>query len=538
MTVSEFLIERLLTLGVEHIFGVPGDYILNFYKNIEKSKINLINNTDENQSGFAADAYARIKGIGAVAVTYSVGGLKLTNAVAGAYAEKSPLVVISGAPGIKERSENFLLHHFVRSFDCQREIFGKITCATAVLDNQNTAGAEIDRVLKCLQHYKQPVYIELPRDIADKQITYDVYKSANPINIISNEVNLNESVKEVYDWLEEARNPVILVGVEVARFRLGEQVVKLAEKLNAPIATTLLSKSVINEMHHLFAGVYSGASSEAIVKQLVEDSDCLLMLGVMVTDVCLGFMPSKIDKCNTVNCTVANLTVKNHGYKQIVFSDFINAISARSYSKSNKFISFTKNKPERFAPTSKKITSERFFEKINSILDENMTVISDIGDSLFGSADLLMHDAISFLSPAFYTSMGFAIPAALGAQLANGHRPIVFVGDGAFQMSCTELSTIVSRNLNPIIFVLNNNGYLTEKLLLDGEFNNIRNWNYEKIIDLIGGGIGYSVDTENELDKVIDDALGKKELSVINVNLTGISSALQRLTHGLSKKVR
>ena len=163
-TIGQYLIDRLRALGVEHVFGIPGDYVLGLYKMIEDSPIRLVGMTREDSAGFAADAYARIKGIGAACVTYCVGGLNTVNAVACAYAERSPVVLLSGSPGLSDRLRNPLLHHMVRDFSTQREVFEKITVATAVLDDPLTAQREIDRTLAALMRYKRPVYLEIPRD--------------------------------------------------------------------------------------------------------------------------------------------------------------------------------------------------------------------------------------------------------------------------------------------------------------------------------------------------------------------------------------
>src|ERR671933_1376353 len=163
--VGSYLIQRLYDHDVRHIFGVPGDFVLGFYQElIQSNKLKVINTCDEQGAAFAADAYARINGLGAVCVTYCVGGLKIVNATAQAFAEKSPLVVISGAPGIKERQKNPLLHHKVRDFDTQQKIFEHITIDSVLIDDPRTAAQDIDRVLSSATRYKRPVYIELPRD--------------------------------------------------------------------------------------------------------------------------------------------------------------------------------------------------------------------------------------------------------------------------------------------------------------------------------------------------------------------------------------
>src|SRR5690349_5889162 len=165
LSIGEYLIQRLYAHGVRHVFGIPGDYVLGFYDLLSKSKLRLVNTCDEQGAGFAADAYARLRGMGALCITYCVGGLKVANAVAQAYAERSPLVVVSGAPGMNERVKNPLLHHKVRDFDTQLKVFQEFTVAAALLGDPATAFQEIDRVLAAVQRYRRPVYLELPRDM-------------------------------------------------------------------------------------------------------------------------------------------------------------------------------------------------------------------------------------------------------------------------------------------------------------------------------------------------------------------------------------
>src|SRR5260370_2121795 len=164
-SIGEYLIQRLYAQGVRHVFGIPGDYVLGFYEQLLRSPLHIVNTCDEQGAGFAADAYARVRGLGAVCITYCVGGLKVANTTAGAFAEKSPVVVISGAPGMKEREKNPLLHHKVREFDTQKKVFEQLTIASTVLSDAQTAFQEIDRVLHAALRYKRPVYIELPRDM-------------------------------------------------------------------------------------------------------------------------------------------------------------------------------------------------------------------------------------------------------------------------------------------------------------------------------------------------------------------------------------
>src|SRR5499425_1301344 len=226
-SIGEYLIQRLYAHGVRHVFGLPGDYVLGFYDLLSKSKLAIINTCDEQGAGFAADAYARVRGLGAVCVTYCVGGLKVANTTAEAFAEKSPVVVISGAPGMKEREKNPLLHHKVREFDTQKKVFEQLTIASTVLSDPQTAFQEIDRVLHAALRFKRPVYIELPRDMVFEpgiphHKTVELHERSDPSA-------LRAALSETEEMINSARQPVILADVEVHRFGLQDEVLRLVE---------------------------------------------------------------------------------------------------------------------------------------------------------------------------------------------------------------------------------------------------------------------------------------------------------------------
>src|SRR5205807_1428935 len=217
-SIGEYLIQRLYAHGVRHVFGIPGDYVLGFYDQLSKSKLRLINTCDEQGAGFAADAYARVRGLGAVCITYCVGGLKVANTTAEAFAEKSPVVVISGAPGMKERDKNPLLHHKVREFDTQKKVFEQLTVASTVLSDPQIAFQEIDRVLHAALRFKRPVYIELPRDMVGQPGI--AHHLPAELHEESDEAALREALHEAAFMINNARQPVIIADVEVHRFGL------------------------------------------------------------------------------------------------------------------------------------------------------------------------------------------------------------------------------------------------------------------------------------------------------------------------------
>lgn len=439
LTVGEYLIDRLRELGVRHVFGVPGDYALGFYALLENSEMVIVNTCDEQGAGFAADAYARMRGLGVVCVTYCVGGLKVTNTTAEAFAEKSPVVVISGAPGTKERAKNPLLHHKIREFDTQLKIFEQITAASTVLSDAQTAQREIDRVLDAALCFKRPVYIEIPRDMVAARCVG--HHQAAPRRSESDADALREALAEARAMLDAARQPVILADVEVQRFGFQELLLRLAERANIPIASTILGKSVIGEEHPLYMGVYEGAMGREEVRRYVEESDCALLLGVFMTDVNLGIYTARLELGRSIYATSEKLTIRFHTYENVILEDFLKGLNEGPLGRHEPGDFPRPEQAIGFAPEgARKVSVRRLFQRINAFLTAEMVVIADVGDALFGAADLLIRHHTEFLGPAYYTSMGFAVPASIGAQMADGSlRPLVLVGDGAFQMTGMEL---------------------------------------------------------------------------------------------------
>jgi indolepyruvate decarboxylase len=539
--VGQFLIERLRSAGAKHAFGYPGDYVLSFYDQLQNSEIELVQTTCERHAGIAADAYARVNGIGVAVVTYGVGGFNLLDAIACAKAEKSPVVVISGAPGIKERDGDLLPHHIIgeNEYECQHEVFERFTCANTVLRSAATAAYEIDRVLTACKHFKRPVYIEIPRDMVDKLVSYDAWEQGTPPAYVSDEDTLAEAIAESVGWINRAERPLILAGVEVARFQFGKDLMKFAERINVPVATTILGKSVVNERHPLSKGVFVGPSAGDDCTRLLNESDCVIMLGVEMTDVSVGFISKKVIRRNAIISSSEETTIRSHSFKKVSFQDFFEKLTKATYErKPCKEIGEKESKPYTAEP-SKKLTTQRLFEKIESVITDRTAIIADVGDSMFGSSGITVNRN-HFLSPAFYNSMGYAIPGTLGVLCSDSNlRCLAIVGDGSFQQTSLELGTIVARKHNPIIVVINNGGFLTERIFKDGPYNDIPNWNYHKMPELIGGGAGEIVRTEGELDAAMKLALASKELFIINavVDKNDASPALKKVIGGLAAKM-
>ena len=539
-TVSEYLISRLADYGVGHVFGVPGDYVLQFYQQLENSPLRVINTCDEQGAGFAADAYARLRGLGVVCVTYCVGGLKVANTTAQAFAEKSPLVVISGSPGLNERHKNPLLHHKVRDFDTQLNIFRHLTvAATDLIDTENGC-CEIDRVLAAAVRHKRPVYIELPRDLTG--IVCSCTRNPLPQVTGSDPHALCEALSEAVHRISTAERPVLVAGIEVQRFGLQKPFMQLVEATGIPFATTPLSKSTLSEDHPLFVGVYEGAVGKEQARQAVEQSDCLLMLGAFMTDVNLGIFTAKLDQALTISSSSEGSSIAFHRYPDVLLDDFLSGLLDQDLPQRALDVRQPVSAPLPFKAQDKPITIARLFEYLESFVDDHIVLLADPGEAMFAAADLTIRHPAAFLSPAYYTSMGFAVPGAIGAQLARPDlRPLVLVGDGAFQMTGMEISTAARFGLSPIVVVLNNGGYGTERPMTDGGFNDIPDWRYSRLPEVIGAGQGFEVFTEQDFDHALQSALACIDApTILDVHLdpNDHSPALKRLTEALGAKVR
>ncbi|MGD0961296.1 MAG: thiamine pyrophosphate-binding protein [Methylomonas sp.] len=539
-TIGEYLLKRLYELGVAHVFGVPGDYILGFYDLMVKSPVQHIGTTREDTAAFAADGYARCLGMGALAVTYGVGALNTVNAVAGAYAESSPVVVISGAPGVREQRDDPLLHHRFGPFTFQREIFERITCACVVLDDPVIAFRQIDHALAAARRYCKPVYIEIPRDMVFAEGYPMPDREFEPF--VRDETALSEAIAETRELIARSVSPMIIAGVELHRRGLQGALVKLVEHVGWPVVATLTGKSVIAERHPAYYGIYEGAMSAEPVRYMVEQSDLFLMLGVTLNDIDSGIYTAKLDPQLMIRASLDEVIISAHRYSKIGLADFLTAFVGAVKAGSQK----SSDRPAileaaAFPEPERPITTARLIGRLNRALTPDMILVCDVGDCLFAAIDLRVHEQSEFFASSFYTTMGFAVPAALGAQIARpDHRVLILVGDGAFQMTGTELSTYARLGLNPIVIVFNNCGYSTERCILEGPFNDIGLWRFDKLGEVFGPLSGYDVQTEQEFEQALGKALNNRSApSILNVHLArdDASAAMKRLGEHLKSKL-
>lgn len=537
-TIGQYLLERLHELGVDHIFGVPGDYVLKLDKLIEESPIQFINSIRENTAGYMADAYARLRGMGVACITYGV-GITITNALAQAFVEHSPIVVISGTVGTNEFKPHYSMHHLINKSlithkdTTQLEIFKHVTVDQGVLDDPETASAIIDRVLDTCLLSQKPVYLEIPRNFVDAPIklpkfstTYE-YPPSDP-------ESLREALEETKKLFAKSQRPLIWAGHEILRYDLSDPLLAFAEKNQIPIASSLLGKTVIDEHHPLALGVYQGEMSPPPIAHYIQNCDCVLIVGVILNDLDTGIFTDKIHPQRRILATNRSVTISHHHFQDVRLEDYIKGLQQINMeNRAAPQLPVQCRYPDTFtASKDTKLTTKRVFECIQSHLTNDNIVVTDVGDCLFASADLTLPQN-SFMSCSYFASLGFGTPGAIGAQVAEPlKRVVAIVGDGGFQMTAMELSTAVRYQLDPIVIVLNNHGYGTERLLLEGKYNDIENWNYIQIPNVLRGGIGIRATTEEALEKAFNEAFSTRgTFYIIEVELgkTDFSPGLTRL---------
>jgi len=490
MNLTQYLFHRLKELGVTHTFGIPGDFVLPVYAVQEAAGMPTVVCAHEPGVGFAADAYARMKGLGAAIVTYGAGALNMVNPIACAYAEQSPVLVISGGPEVAFRRPGLFLHHVVGDFETQFEIYQKLTVDAAILDDPESAPAEIDRVLRNVVRRRRPGYLEIPRD----RVTVGVRAPEGPIDLghaLEDDSaalaarTLEEATSEIKQMITSATRPTLYVGVGIRRFGMTKETVELAERLKLPVATDVLGKASFPESHPQNAGVYMGALGDPTVRDLLDDSDCVISLGVVRTDTSTGFWTQRIDPGSMISIEGDSVRVRFHHYDDLPMRRVVQSLLETLPPAERPAPNFTHRKPDRPPQAGPQLKTAEIIEALQSLDESKYAFTADVGDAWFIGLELR---ADVFLAPGFYASMGFAMPGALGAGIADrSRRPFVIVGDGAFQMTGTELATLIDHDLNPIVLLLNNSSYgMLEALDGHHTYYDRRPWNYPALAEALG----------------------------------------------------
>lgn len=521
MTLHTFLFDRLWHAGVRQIFGIPGDFVLPLYQALESdARFQLVRLSHEPAVGFAADGAARITGgLGVCCVTYGAGGLNMVNPVACAYAEESPLLVLSGGPGLGERRRGIHVHHEVKTFESQLKVYEEVTEYAAILDDPDTAATHILRALDVAMRLKRPVYLEVPRDMVTAEIRVPDGDAAS--DTVADEGAVTEAVAEILSRIRSARQPVIIIGVEVHRFRLRDAVIQLAERLGVPVASSFLGRGIFPTRHPQFAGTYLGVVSPAPLRDAIENSDCVLLLGERISDTSLGVSADRLNEANLLLAVADDVFIGHHRYQRVPLERIVHGLL------SHPALPVGANIPraaaatttrKAIAPDSAPITVQHVIDVINDFMDEHPDVplVSDTGDCLFASVDIRANECIA---PAYYATMGFAIPAALGIEVASGRRPLVLVGDGAFQMTGPEISHAAQYGCRPIIVLLNNTRWeMLQAFFPNAHYNSTAPWPYAKLAAL-WGGLGIEATTADALRQALVDGWADARFTLIEVPL-------------------
>jgi indolepyruvate decarboxylase len=532
MSVGDFLLKRLAELGAQYLFGVPGDYNLWFLEQAERSnQIEFVGCCNELNAAYAADGFARLRGFSALITTYGVGELSAIAGVAGAYAERVPVVCIIGAPPLGAIEERALLHHtlgdgnFVNMLSSHRDF----AVAQTRIEPAN-ARWEIDRVLRTCWVEKRPVYLQLPSDVP--AVTIEVPEE--PLQLTaptSDPTQLVLAIERIATRMAEADLPAILLDADVDRFGLTKPIVRLIEAHSIPFATLPAAKALIDESHELHLGTYRGAASSPEVRVAIESADCLLGVGARFTDTATGFFSHRLRSEALINIRAFDVTVGTTHVPGVAGAELLSALVKAVRVKLRRILPPRLQPPIRLPPQFRQsLTQDRFWQRMQDFIRPGDVVLADIGTSSAGTAGLRMPNGVAVIGQPLWAAVGYALPALLGTLLAAPRRrQLLFIGDGAFQMTAQELSTILRRGLKPIIFLVNNNGYTIERLILGpgSSYNDINQWRYAEaasFFDTRDQAIAYRVRTEDELEDALTAARDQEALVLIELVMSRLDA--------------
>jgi len=538
-TVADYLLTRLKQLNVTEVFQIPGDYVKHFTQALEHfDGVRAIGAVNELDATYAADAYGRTRGLGACSLQYGVSTFSALNAIAGAYVERSPVVVISAAPGSDARQitkmYNVLYHHSTGNLKADREVFDRVTVAAETLSTSVGAAEKIDNLLIAALTHKRPVYIECYKEVWGEPCERPSHKALQPMAIKSEPLALENAVAQAWTQITAAKNPMLFAGVEVLRFGLSGLLQQIIDESGFIYTTTTLGKTVLDEKGDKFAGTYSDAASIASVLQLVTQADCFLTLGAIITDDYLWFIENKY--ADMVLATTDQIRVGYFTYQGVTMKDFMEALLLRfKQSKSYPLSTVAPPQPSYPEPWLSNsdphwndrpdvITYNRFFQhsmkflKDNAMLDE-IVMTFGVSSSLYVATNAYGLSQNSFIGSAAWQCIGFETGAASGAQLGSGKRAWTVAGDGGFMMVCQSLSTLARNNLNAVMFVMSNGVYAIEQVYVDitsfepgpqhkfDTFDILPKWDYLALAQAYGAR-GFRVKTIKELNAVLHELKG------------------------------
>jgi|TARA_B110000037_G_scaffold139865_1_gene158202 indolepyruvate decarboxylase len=539
-TVADYLLTRLKQLDVTELFQIPGDYVKNFTQALENFKgIETIGTSNELDAAYAADAYGRTRGLSAVSLQYGVSTFSALNAVAGAYVESSPMVVISATPGSNDRQigdmYNVLYHHSTGNLKADQEIFNHVTVASETLSTSVGAAKKIDKLLIAAITYKKPVYIACYSEVWGEPCKRPSKKMLQPKVKKSKQDALQNAVDQAWAQLKAAKQPpMIFAGVEILRHGLSDLLQKIIDASGFVYTTTSLGKTVLDEKGNKFIGTYSDAASIDNVINYVKKSDCFLTLGTLITDDYLWFIENKYS--DMVMATTTEIRAGYYTYKDVTMKDFMEALlerfeNSKSYPLKNKAPKQPKY-PEPWVSSSDPkyndqpdvITYNRFFQHTVKHIEDNkmwddINLIFGVSSAMYVATNIYGMKQNSFISSAAWQCIGYETGAALGAQLGSKKKSWTIAGDGGFMMICQSLSTLAKYDVNSVIFVMSNQVYAIEQVFVDvdafcpngkfDEFDYLPKWDYMALAKAYRAN-GYQANNIKELNNVLDKIKSSK----------------------------
>ena len=519
-TVSQYLVKRLKDLQIHHIFGVPGDFSFPITDAIcHDETIQWIGCSNELNAAYASDGYARTRGIAALCTTYGPGELSAYCGIAGAFSANLPIIFVVGMPSSTTMKTHKLIHHTLGmgEFDAFTKMIVPITAAQTVLTKEN-AIEEIQRVIQIAINEKRPIYLGIPEDIAKTVIdvpnSLQLLQRTQPKPMDSAQLEHLSSC--IADKINAATNPLLIVGDHLRVYHAKSQALTLIEEKNLPFATMFADKGCFDESHPNFLGLYDGRIINRPLQEYIKLSDCVINLGALLTDFNTGGFTAHWPK-NTVILMGNTLEMDGEIHLHEHLADLINAITDK----------LTKKSPQNYphfiglAPShhgqDDKITAASLYPRWESFFKEDDHIIAETGTISMGLGMAKLPKQAIFQNQTLWGSIGWATPAALGAMIAAPQkRTILLTGEGSHQLTVQALGQFYRYDQKPIIFVLNNNGYLIERLLCKDpfiEYNNICTWQYSKLPEAFGIDNWYCarVSTNAQLDHALEIAnLGKQ----------------------------
>ncbi|KAH9890869.1 pyruvate decarboxylase [Xylariomycetidae sp. FL2044] len=519
--VAEYLFTRLQQLGIRSIHGLPGDYNLVALDYIPKVGLKWVGNCNELNAAYAADGYARVKGISAIVTTFGVGELSAINGLAGAFSEMVPIVHIVGCPSTISQRNGMLLHHTLGNgdFNVFANMSANISCCVAKLNDPADIATQIDHALQECWRKSRPVYLMLPTDVVQAKVEGERLETeidlADPPN---DEDKENYVVDVVLKYLHAAKSPIVLVDACAVRHRVLDEVHDLIDKTQLPVFVTPMGKGAINESHPSYGGVYGGDASSPEVKKAVESSDLVLSIGSLKSDFNTAGFSIRVSQLNTIDFHSFSTVVRYSEYPGVKMRGVLRKVIDRVDLKQLSVVPAPRHTPADMSAVAgnSPIRQEWFWKRISDFLREDDVVVTETGTANFGIWETRFPKGATALSQVLWGSIGWAVGAAQGAALAVKdlevpRRTVLFEGDGSLQLTAQEISTMIRHKLNAIIFVICNDGYTIERFIhgMEAEYNDVVQWRYKDLPAVLGGtdetARSYVVKTKDELDALLAD---------------------------------